>query len=397
MDALNAADAVKRNAPWQRLNSICPYYTMFPISFPLTHLDAAKPGEWVFDPFCGRGTTNFAARLKGLPSVGVDNNPVATAIAAAKLVSVTPERIIAEAERILSAEELATPPPSGPFWALAFHPQTLVDICRIRQALLRSQPASSACASGGSGTTSCPAEPPPRTALRALMLGVLHGPRNRVTPSYLSNQMPRTYATKPEAAVRFWRRHGLRPEYVDVLSLIRRRARFTFAHLPPCAPGRVLQADSRDPAVFEMLSDIAPAFRWVITSPPYYGMRSYLSDQWLRYWFLGGPPTVDYGSNGQMGSQPLDAYVADLARVWRMTAHVCVPGARLVIRFGAIPSLGPGDPASLILTSLEQTDGAWRVISVRDAGRPPRQRRQAEQFSRPGTAPEEVDVVAVRC
>jgi len=25
-----------------------------------------------FDPFYGRGTTNFAARLKGLPSIGID-------------------------------------------------------------------------------------------------------------------------------------------------------------------------------------------------------------------------------------------------------------------------------------------------------------------------------------
>lgn len=35
-------------------------------------LSEANSLEWVLDPFCGRGTTNFAARLRGLPSVGVN-------------------------------------------------------------------------------------------------------------------------------------------------------------------------------------------------------------------------------------------------------------------------------------------------------------------------------------
>ena len=47
------------------------------------------------DPFCGRGTTNFAARLKGLPTIGFDSNPVAVAIAQGKLVDTTPGLVIA--------------------------------------------------------------------------------------------------------------------------------------------------------------------------------------------------------------------------------------------------------------------------------------------------------------
>ena len=386
-----------RSNPLLRLNAICPYYTMFPLSFPLEHLAEAQPGDWLLDPFCGRGTAGFAARLKGVSSVNIDISPVAVAIAAAKLVSTTPEEIVAEAEAILSSERLTDPVPSGPFWDLAFHPRTLEDICRIRQALLRTGPVRSAPSSDNPRWAPNPQERPARTALRALMLGVLHGPRNRGAPSYLSNQMPRTYATKPEAAVRFWRRNGLRPEPVDVLSVIRRRAHFTFAQLPPATQGYVLQADSRSAAVFDLLKRIAPPFRWVITSPPYYGMRFYLSDQWLRYWFLGGPPTVEYGRTGQMGSQPLEPYLDDLAHVWRLVASVCEPGARLVVRFGVIPSLAPGDdPASLALASLERAGGMWEVTTVCGAGRPPHQRRQAEQFSRPGMAPEEVDVVARR-
>ena len=75
------------------LNGVCPYFTMFPLQFPLRILQKrAKRGDTVLDPFCGRGTTNFAARLLGLGSLGVDSSPVATAITATKLARVSAQR-----------------------------------------------------------------------------------------------------------------------------------------------------------------------------------------------------------------------------------------------------------------------------------------------------------------
>ena len=72
------------------LNAVCPYYTMYPLDFPLGILERfGKRGDWVIDPFCGRGTTNFAARLRKMPSIGVDSSPVATAVAQAKLATAT--------------------------------------------------------------------------------------------------------------------------------------------------------------------------------------------------------------------------------------------------------------------------------------------------------------------
>jgi DNA modification methylase len=69
------------------LNAVCPYYTMYPLEFPLRVLkDHGRRGDWVIDPFCGRGTTNFAARLLEMPSVGVDSSPVAAALAKSAIV-----------------------------------------------------------------------------------------------------------------------------------------------------------------------------------------------------------------------------------------------------------------------------------------------------------------------
>ena len=165
------------------LNAVCPYYTMFPLAFPLGVLSRrSKPKQWVLDPFCGRGTTTFAARLLGLPSVGLDSNPLATALAAAKLPGVSPRQVTATARYILNQHQETTNVPSGSFWRSAYNPTTLRLLCRLREGLLES----------------CDTDA--RVVLRAIRLGALHGPLSKQGTSYFSNQCPRTFAPKPRYA-----------------------------------------------------------------------------------------------------------------------------------------------------------------------------------------------------
>lgn len=261
------------------LNGACPYYTMYPLDFPLRVLkEHGKRGDWVLDPFCGRGTTNFAARLLGMPSMGMDSSPVAVALAKAKLASAKPGRVVASAKAILNAAKEPMSIPSGEFWRLAYHEHTLMQLCQLREALL----------------TECTSST--RILLRAIILGALHGPRPKGKPSYFSNQSPRTFAPKPNYAVKFWTAHGMSPDDVDVLSIIKARANRYLAAPLQDVESKVELGDSR---VAETFSDM-PKARFVVTSPPYFGMRTYLPDQWLRLWFLGGPDYVEYRqSEGQ--------------------------------------------------------------------------------------------------
>lgn len=349
------------------LNAICPYYTMFPLEFPLGVLAEADAGSWVLDPFCGRGTTLLAARLLGLNSVGVDSNPMAAAASAAKLVSVTPASVVRCAERILSTEADAELP-AGRFWELCFAPEVLADICKLREAL--------------SGSTR-----QVDVALRAIVLGALHGPRNKSVPSYFSNQMPRTYATKPAPAVRFWEKRGMSPEPVDVLDIIRRHAERRYAVELPVTDARVIAGDAR-----QILGRLRRRFDWVVTSPPYPGMATYRPDQWLRNWFVGGAADVDYSREGQLGGDTGDRFAKSLSEVWGKVAARCNPGASMIVRFGALPSTKRAKPEDILTKSLELS-GRWDVLNVRSAGLGIG-RRQAEQFIEIGEQVEEVDCLA---
>jgi hypothetical protein len=360
-------------APVARLNAICPYYTMFPLDFPLSRLVRANPAEWVLDPFCGRGTTLFAARLLGLPCVGIDSNPVAAAISAAKIADAGFDDVVERATTILRSSGSPADVPQGEFWTLCFHESTLRDICLVREQLM----------------ISC--SEPAEVLLRALMLGILHGPARKGQATYLSNQMPRTYATKPAAAIRFWKRLGMaEPPAVDVLDAISRRAGHVLTETPRPVPGVVYRGDAR-------LADRLPLpvqrFSWVVTSPPYFGLRTYQADQWLRNWFVGGPPEVVYGEDGQVPHR-VGEFSAELAKVWCAIGSRCVPGARLIVRFGHLPSI-PLDARELLRDSLASAQVGWRIYRWADAGLSSNGKRQARQFGRPSAAPaSEVDMYA---
>ncbi len=227
------------------LNAICPYYTMFPIEFPLRVLGgSAKREQWVADPFCGRGTTNFAARLLGLPSIGIDSSPVAVALTKAKMGRARIGDIVRVAKAILDETPNRLSVPEGDFWELAYDGSVLRQLCWLRRELMRD------CTSDA------------RIILRAIVLGALHGPRTKVVLSHLSNQCPRTYAPKPDYAVRFWRKRRMRPPAVDILELIRTRAQRYLGDQADRVASRVELGDSRSTEAWD-----GKAIRWTTRRP----------------------------------------------------------------------------------------------------------------------------------
>ncbi|WP_287914175.1 DNA methyltransferase [Comamonas sp.] len=358
------------------LNAICPYFTMFPLEYPLRVLKrhrAQKPV--VMDPFCGRGTTLFAARVLGLESWGVDTSPVAVAIAKAKLSNSSAEDALCLAHVLL----LTTKPvlvPKGPFFESAYHHKTLEAICALREALLEI---------GDSDES---------VMLRAAILGCLHGPLLKGgEASYFSNQMPRTYAPKPDYSVEFWKKRNLVAPEVDVLKVLERKLKLIAASrkLAESSYTHVIHGDST-------ACKSLPATRQhsvVVTSPPYYGMKTYVQDQWLRNWFLGGPETVDYGAGLQIEHTGQDVFASSLGKVWANMANTKAPDLHMYVRFGVIPS-AKVNAKELMHKSLEASGVNFRVVSARNALSAHSGKRQAEQMRAASGACDEYDFHIVK-
>lgn len=356
-------------------NAICPYYTMFPLEYPMRIIRKHNCEPTVIlDPFCGRGTTIYAARRFGLPCYGFDTSPIAIAIARAKLASAAREKVLELAKTLLRRKPRAVP--ESAFFRKAFSSETLRELCSLREGLLAEDRPSHA-----------------SSILRAAALGCLHGPRLKddSAASYFSNQMPRTFATKPDYSLEYWREHRLTPPSASVIDVLNKKLS-RIGDLDSETHGRlsnVKLGDSRRAITYRNVSDAT----LVITSPPYYGMRTYIQDQWLRMWFLGGETEIDYTTEDQICHSGQEAFVADLATVWKNVAKRCRKGAHLYVRFGVLPSV-KSDAKAIMSKSLAVAEG-WRMVSIRNADTSRAGKRQADTMGQISSPSDEFDFHAV--
>lgn len=361
------------------LNGICPYFTMFPLEYPLKVLRRHKNKHTVIlDPFCGRGTTLFAARELNIEAWGIDTSPIAVAIAKAKLATTDLKSPLSLASELIS-NNAPLNLPQTPFFKAAYHPDTLRDLCSLREALLAIQNDTDA-----------------SVILRAAALGCLHGPtaKHIENMGYFSNQMPRTYASKPDYAVRYWQKHNLVAPKVDVLKVLQRKIErlITVEKQTNNSFMQVLKGNSQSSSTYQLITSKPSA---VITSPPYFGMRSYIQDQWLRNWFLGGTDYVDYDTGDQIAHGGQDVFASSLGKVWRNVSDIGADDFRMFVRFGIIPS-AKVDAKKLFKDSLEASGVNWKIISVRNADSASSGKRQANQMKADSTASVEFDFHVVR-
>jgi hypothetical protein len=364
------ADAARQKAmsvePRYALNAICPYFTMFPLEYPMRALSPTRLKRFrspvVYDPYCGRGTTIFAARLRGIRAFGSDIEPVAVAIARAKLANATLEEVLSLYDR-LAADDRECDIPEGPFWKWAYDEDVLKTICNIRLRLRNSR-SHAAC------------------ILRAVMLGALHGPRAKTLQgsSYFSNQMPRTFASKPEYSIRFWKERRLHAPVVNVRNIVKKRVeRVIQSRLPPAktTPADIRCSDSR---TADALVRLERKITHVVTSPPYYGLRTYAQDQWLRGWFLGKDPTIDYKSDPGLNHGSPELFAKSLAKVWNQIGQRAAERIELYVRFGAISSRH-FSPQEILSESLSKSGYEWFIQSRHNARSASEGKRQAIQMS----------------
>jgi hypothetical protein len=329
---------------------------MFPVQYPVQILNDIENAV-VFFFFFGRGTSQFAARMFGFNTYGIDSNPVAVAISKAKLSNTIVDDIMTALTRALESD-CKLEIPDSEFWQKAYNTEILSQICKIRNYLLNH-------------------DHPSERALRGIMLGALHGPKakNLNNASYFGNQMPRTYAPKPAYSLRYWNTHNLFPDSINLQEIVKKRAMRYYKPNIPIVQNQIIYGDSRETDNFQQI----PKVSVIITSPPYYGMQTYYTDQWLRNWFLGGPDCPVNAHNKQLRHSSPKEFSLELSKVWKNCATISQEKTKMYVRYGGISSRR-ANTREIFENSITLTNGMWKIISIRDAGNSMQGKRQAVQM-----------------
>jgi hypothetical protein len=222
-----------------------------------------RPGDTVYDPFAGRGTTPLQAALMGCRPVGNDINPLSEMLVRPRL---EPVSLHAVAKRLQSigAGETAN---ADDELTVFFHPETLGRIRAIRSWLSQ------------------------RAELDSIDRWIRMVALNRLTghsPGFFSvYTLPPNQAASLAAQRKINEKRGQTPPKRDADAIILKKSRGLLADGSP---------REHPPALFMTgPADRTPELRdgsvdLVVTSPPFLDIVDYEGDNWLRCWFAGIDP-----------------------------------------------------------------------------------------------------------
>jgi len=304
------------------IHSMSSYLGGFPPRTPRGIIEQLVPPRvTVLDPFCGSGTTLVEAKLSGRKAIGVDLNPLAVALARAKLATVSLSDLLfrlSELARGFRGESEIDDIPDT--LTPIFHRRTLAHLCYLRRQLSLATLEDA--------------------FLRGAVAGIMHGKGRRDgSTAYLSVDMPNTFSMSPNYVRRFVEQNGLQAPPVDVFTKLRERCHWLLRSGPlPSSPRtHVLAGDAtRLPAVLEESG--VQSVGAIVTSPPYLGVLRYGAFNWIRLWFLGyDQHQVDSVLDG---TDSLDVYLSFMASFLESASQVMRPGGIVALVIGDVVERG---------------------------------------------------------
>jgi hypothetical protein len=268
-----------------------------------------RPGESVYDPFMGRGTTPVQAALQGRRAVGNDVNPLSVLLTKPRLAAPP----LAEVEKRLGEIPWGGGEIEREDVLAFYHPDTLREICALRRYLLQRAPFD--------------ARPDPVDDwIRMVALSRLTGH----SPGFFSvYSLPPNQAVSIEAQLKINARRKQTPPRRDVPALILKKS-------------RALLADGAPPAQHQALLGVGEAWatpyvedcsvRLIVTSPPFLDIVQYADDNWLRNWFAG----VDT-SRVKISAHRSETEWAHMVRAClREFARIVTPGGHVAFEVGEV-------------------------------------------------------------
>lgn len=235
----------------------------FPPSIPTYFINKfTKPGDVVFDPWCGKGTVPFEALRNERIGIGNDVAPEAFVMTHAKVRPISIESLQSYLLKIKKMMVKTKPPQQLTELdkkAFVFYSKKTFDQIRSLREVLLYENSTKALFTKG------------------VILGILHGS----SETTLSLRCSHSYSMSPNYVKKYTKQHGLRKPSKNVLECIFNRGKFLLSEPLPKLKGLALKNDSRKIKLESNSVDM------ILTSPPYFDVQTYAWANWLRLWFLG--------------------------------------------------------------------------------------------------------------
>ncbi len=274
-----------------------------------------QPGDVVYDPFMGRGTTPMEAALLGRVPYGCDINPLSVVLTRPRLNPPT----LAQVAKRLDEIDLTAAAECPPELLTFYHPETLREIAALKNYLLARRAANTLDAvddwicllalnrlTGHSSGFFSVYTLPPNQAVSVKSQQKINADRNQTPPrrnvTKIILKKTRILLSECDAALR------LTLSKVATHSLLVTKPA---AKTPEIPSGSVAL---------------------VVTSPPFLDVVDYAGDNWLRCWFLG----IDPKSVSLTVPKKLEAWQEAMTAVFCELQRVLKPGGHVAFEVGEV-------------------------------------------------------------
>lgn len=280
------------------IEGVHPYPAKFVAELPRAVLEClpVQTGTAVLDPFCGSGTTLVECQRLGLPSVGIDLNPIACLMSRVK-VSTAPKNMDKAARAVLSAAESVRDP-------------EIPDIPNLDHWFRKDIQVRLSCLTEGIAA----AAPEARDILRLALSSIIVRVSNQESDTRYAAVAKNTSA---DEVFTMFRRAVDR--LIDVLH----------SRPYPLSPSTVIEADTLRVSA----DDIGAPVGLVITSPPYPNAYEYWLYHKYRMWWLGFDPIAvkekEIGARAHFfkkNHHTADHFVDQMQKTFDLLEAVVVPG-----------------------------------------------------------------------
>lgn len=270
-----------------------------------------QPGDVVYDPFMGRGTTPVEAALLGRVPWGNDINPISLTFTRPRLHPLTLDQVEARLHEINLKQHDEFPEDLLAF----YHPDTLREICALKKHFAGNQP----------------------DAIDAWIRMVALSRLTGHSPGFFSvYTLPPNQAVSVASQRKINEKRKQTPPRREVVRVILKKSRQLLGDVTPEV--RRTLAHVADRARFtnspaDATRDLPDhSVSLVVTSPPFLDVVQYAADNWLRCWFLG----IDPASVKLTVPKKIEAWRAAMTGVFHELHRLLKSGGHVAFEVGEV-------------------------------------------------------------